>query len=387
MYISNCRFAYKQLSPPTPRNKPAISESVWVSVACGDLTLAAASIYRAPYTDGRLFCQQLEHEISAYRNTHDHLLILGDLNAKNSTWYSFDETDSLGNQLQCMLDTYNLSQFTNFPTFIYRGHPKSCLDLVVSSMESHELIVGSTAPLGGADHLIVHGEIAIPVQTHSSPCPSCPRWNWSEQSIQALRETLANSSLTLTPTTSRVSPAVDIQRLWAHWRTTVVNVSKLTCQAPPARPRNSQGTTGPPRPWMTKELKLQIKLKHSLFRRYTKSRSQTTWEEFTQQRNKVTSLLRAAKSSFVTTSEQSVHKPRLHKLISCIKKPPPRPVPGLVTNDQLITSPRRKAMTLNNFFVEQSRRSVEDAGDVPPLPILLPPLHLLSPHCPQQLKR
>ena len=85
------------------------------------------------------------------------------------------------------------------------------------------------------------------------------------------------------------------------------------------------------------------------------------------QRNKVTALLRQAKSNFITAQNQDLSKPRLQKLIGCLRRSPSRAVPDLTTHGQTLPDPTRKATALNEFFVEQSRRSVQGSGIVPSL--------------------
>ena len=75
--------------------------------------------------------QQQQHDT---KKQCDYLLILGDLNAKNSTWLSTDKTDALGENIHVLLEILGLKQYISFPTYLHRQLPKSCLDLVISNI-------------------------------------------------------------------------------------------------------------------------------------------------------------------------------------------------------------------------------------------------------------
>ena len=136
-------------------------ESVWLTAKLSTCNLAIGGIYRAPRTEEREFCRHLEMNIRESLATSDHVLLLGDFNAKHSQWHSDDETDTLGERLHCLFAAYNLHQATDFPTYLHQGHLKSCLDLVVSSLEPCEVTVQSSAPLGNADHVVLFGRLTL----------------------------------------------------------------------------------------------------------------------------------------------------------------------------------------------------------------------------------
>ena len=63
----------------------------------------------------------------------DHLTILaGDFNSRNSIWYNEDLTDEAGESLHQLFCALNLEQRNHFPTNIYAGQLRSCLDLVAT---------------------------------------------------------------------------------------------------------------------------------------------------------------------------------------------------------------------------------------------------------------
>ena len=349
------------------RSDPAVCESIWLSVKLPSITLAVASIYKPPRTDDGLFCRLLERNISEARSSADHILLLGDFNAKHNSWYTNDQTDALGERLQCLFASYNLHQSVSFPTCLHQGYLKSCLDLVISSLDPHKVSVRNTAPLGGGDHVVLDGRISLlsdPI-TCSIPEPNQIRWNWSEDSIASLRKGLSNcqfAASNIPPDCT--APQEEVTRLWNDWRSNVIRISQQCCQSyrPPSR---SQPRHGPSRPWVTQPLISQIKRKHFLFRQYLQCRTEAKWQAFTEQRNKVTSLLRRAKSDFVTSSSGDFHKHRLHTVLRHLRKTQASAIPDLMSAGDRLTTAEAKAEALNQFFIQQSQQSVSDEDNVP----------------------
>ena len=99
-------------------------------------------------------------------------------------------------------------------------------------------------------------------------------------------------------------------------------------------PRKTIRTNTRHQPWMTGNIIAVIKLKHQLFKAYHRLKSSDNWLKYKQQRNKVCSLVRNAKSLFMInleitadgmakTNDQKTHQsvtnvPRLHKLLKCL---------------------------------------------------------------------
>ena len=78
------------------------AESVWMKITMGNYNVIVSSIYRPPRSDPNKFCEEIEQIIVDTKKQCDYLLILGDLNAKNSTWLSTDKTDALGENIHAV---------------------------------------------------------------------------------------------------------------------------------------------------------------------------------------------------------------------------------------------------------------------------------------------
>ena len=138
------------------------------------------------------------------------------------------------------------------------------------------------------------------------------------------------------------------------------------------------------RPWMNPTLQQEVRKKHRLFRDYKKSPSSHAWSKFKEQRNKVTSMVRKAKSDFVLalgpddhqstgpnnsiperTAYHPLNLPRLHQFLGVFFKCNNSAVPSLLEQSgRIVEDDHEKAELLNSFFVRQSSLSAS-AGDPP----------------------
>ena len=155
------------------------------------------------------------------------------------------------------------------------------------------------------------------------------------------RLTLTSSEAHVTSSTNwaEVLEAEDVSRAWETWKDKILDIAQRHI---PKRivPYHSSGQ----RPWMTAAIRHEIQAKHRLFREYKRSRLPAAWLAFKQQRNKVNSRIRKAKSDFVLApaleeqtensgtglSDNSQKLPRLHQLLAVFKKSKSSFIPTLV---------------------------------------------------------
>lgn len=375
LYI-NDTLIHKQL----PGITMSTFESLWVEVNVGTPSpLIVGCSYRPPRSEPRLFCQELERSLNTARQASTNVLLLGDLNAKHQSWLSTDITDTAGDYLHTLLDSYGLSQLCNFSTCITRGTPKSCLDLVITNLNSDSVSLTEAPPLGNSDHISILGCISSlnSLQSAQSTPPTSRawRWCWAPERLHNLKHHLANISLLPLNCSDWSCDA-----LWNYWRSSLLKAAHLYCtslQTPTVvdRPRSHVSL----KPWITSDLLSEIRFKHKCFRTYLHTRSTQDWEAFVAQRNKTSSLLRGAKSAFVCQAasssnpidDMSTHRPNLYKLMSCLKKQPKSDLPDLVCNSQVLDTPASKATAFNEFFVSENQKSVGSSDE--PVPAIKVP--------------
>ena len=336
------------------------AESVWIAADSSRGKIAVASIYRPPRADVHEFSEELEICIKAVRKNYDNILLLGDFNTTHSSWLPTDKTDSMGESLHCLLSILNLQQHTNFSTHIHRQLPSACLDLVISNISSEDLSVASLPPLGASDHIVISGDIKYKTkQLNYVSKPNRTSWKWSQDAVGRLRQALLTTNLV-----PEVPHNRSVNAFWSHWKHKVISLAEQHCKTPPRLP-NTEQRQSPSRPWITKDLLTGIKLKHKLYRTYLHDRSAHNWESFTSQRNKVTTMLRRAKSTFALSQSHpdNFSHSNLHKVVKCLKTKTCTPIPDLINQSQNAKTPLSKATMLNNFFIQQSQQSVSNCNN------------------------
>ena len=253
------------------------------------------TINRPPSTDPRTFCHQLEYCLRPLTARSQPLLILGDFNAKHTSWLQSDYTDTAGDCAYYLLQTYNLHQIVQQPTHIHQNILKSCLDIAITNLPTEEaLVLTGPPPLGKSDHLSIHGTITTHTTAKAMPTcqPPCWKRSWDNNRVQNLKEHLSRTQLL--PDNPDIHTCGE---LWQHWRTKVRHSAHLLCTSV-IPPQQTTPNTGPDfnRPWMTKDVLAQIKHKHCLFRQYTKTKSQADWKAFTTQRDRTCTIIRNEKN-------------------------------------------------------------------------------------------
>ena len=215
-------------------------------------------------------------------------------------------------------------------------------------------------PLGASDHIVISGDIKYKTkQLNYVSKPNRTSWKWSQDAVGRLRQALLTTNLL-----PEVPHNRSVNGFWSHWKHKVISLAEQHCKTPPRLP-NTQQRQSPSRPWITKDLLTGIKLKHKLYRTYLHDRSAHNWESFTSQRNKVTTMLRRAKSTFVLSQSHpdNFSHSNLHKVVKCLKTKTCTPIPDLINQSQNAKTPLSKATMLNNFFIQQSQQSVSNCNN------------------------
>ena len=345
------------------------NEDLWIEVAYrgSSRPLFICSTYRPPnlsLAQSNVFFTNFEQSLRKFSKNRKacYRIILGDFNAKNREWYG-DVTDNCGENLLHLSNVYNLPQLVDFPTHIYSGQLNSALDLVLSDVPGMQ--ASALPPLGSSDHVTIQGSWPIPRQVPKSQQrnKSEPQifWSWEKADISSLRDAIEKEDW------SDIHLCQDVNKAWIRWK------AKIMCLATRfiphhTKPKNQQGIFQS-RPWVTDEIKHQVKEKHRLFRRFKASRLDDDWEKFKKQRNRVSAVLRSAKSAFVSGLPQNNsdrNQPRLYELLRCLLKSRNSVVPDLVSASKIVAkTDQEKANLLNQFFVSQSQKAAGDDGPLP----------------------
>ena len=206
---------------------------------------------------------------------------------------------------------------------------------------------------------------AVPPPTHNTT-----HWKWSNPSISSLKAEIERTQLLPEGDTLNTT---NIDNLWHSWKDKVLTCARKHC----AVPHSPRHTSHPAKPWLNPELTNAIREKHRLYRAYLRTRTPCNWTAYTTQRNKVTHLLRIAKSTYVSNGTGTSHStPNLHKLMRGLQSSQRPTLPDMLSQGQTLSTPAEKATALNAFFISQSQQSVTGCHEE------LPSIHSPTPNTP-----
>lgn len=365
VYVQSAAFnSYQRLHDL----ESADCEGIWLQLSPRHgQPFIVCSLYRPPGHLSQHFALTLERSLAKAKKTGHPVLMAGDLNARSSDWFDGDMSDDAGEQLQQLFRTYDLTQIVSFPTNIYGGRLKSCIDVVATDLVNTQ--VSSLPPVGASDHVLITG--TLPLNTCPPAHQTCRLvWCWTKADLIKLRAAVENADW---PEFSAADvDNIDMDCAWREWKTTLLSLAKEHIP----RKRSSRFE---PRPWVNGEFITNVRRKHQLFRRFQRSRQPVHWQEYCRQRNYVRLLGRKAKSRFVLELDDAAEDgrtthanlPRLYQLLRCLLKVKTGFIPDLLSpTGTTVSSDAGKADVLNQFFIATARESA-GGGRLPP--IALPP--------------
>ena len=172
----------------------------------GNWSLTLRSTYRPPNSNAMEFTSNLEESIQKL-STNEQLLIAGDFNAHHVDWLESDDTDTCGELLSELFNTYSLDQIVHFPTNLHLGKLKGCIDLIATNISQINLT--SSSPLGKSDHVVLIGTISNLVPSMK---PSRYIWCWNKANVHGLQEAISKESW------CDILDCEDVDIAWTRWR-------------------------------------------------------------------------------------------------------------------------------------------------------------------------
>ena len=107
-------------------------------------------------------------------------------------WHTQDTTNVIGEDVQTLVSVDGMEQHVNFPTHEYSGQLKSCLDLVISNINSDHIHAQAEPPLGKSDHVVIRGSITLDATRENFKRAQNVRkksvWCWKEVDLGKLKD-------------------------------------------------------------------------------------------------------------------------------------------------------------------------------------------------------
>lgn len=356
-------------------------EDIWIEAKVDKKKVVIGTVYRPPTSapqDLEDFISALEESIQKALASSPLIIIMGDFNAKSGQWLADGPTDTAGAMLFNLLESFGLKQIVRDVTRPPGGQglpspsgQGSLLDLIITSQPDLFEHPAIHAPLGSSDHFSIHCLMKLKRCEEKQ----APRRLWNIRKANTV-DLLAD--LLDQPWPTRNSPD-SLDHQWSQWVT--IFSTCLTRHVPSKTIKNVQ----PKPPWLSDTLLAECKLKKRLFS-LTKTHPTTeNLQNFREQRNRVTALIRRAKKEFSSSMETQLRSPSNNKTTNFWsfirrlrnKSGQTTEIPHLLrTGCHPASSDKEKADTLNQFFLS---KSITPEPDAPIAKICPPPLPSL-PH-------
>ena len=324
-------------------------ETIWIEIKLGNLNILLCALYRPPNSCD-LFWNYLEYAIDkAYETTHN-LVITGDINvnllANRSRHPLYD-----------IINQFNLVNTIKEPTRI--GHTSNTLlDPIFISQSltfSNSFVIDIDRQI--SDHNACVSYIYVTLNLNA--CYKRDVWLYKKGDYAKFNNLIADFDWeSVFSNCHSIDEACDI------FTAEYISMAKTCIPTRTVTIRPSD------KPWMTSELRKEIKLRDKLHNKYKKNKCSTNSEIFKRQRNKVNNMKKYARLSFYENINGVIDKlytgdPKSYwKFINRITKQSGTTsvVPPLLDNirNTVVSDDQGKANLLNEYFCSISK--VDDSG-------------------------
>ena len=211
-------------------------------------------LYRSPSQTSEqflLFLQKFENLLQIIQNESPYLQIcLGDLNARNETWWSDDTTNKCGIEINNVTSSFNLNQIINEPTHILKNS-LSCIDLIFSSQPNLVLRRGVLPSLHeNCHHQIIHASFNLRV--HYPPPYERVLWDYKKANLELIQRSIKEFDWHKSLTNLHPDDQVEVLN------NTLLNIMKNFI------PNKKSTFNDKDIPWITEEIKKVTKAKNKI---------------------------------------------------------------------------------------------------------------------------
>ena len=339
---------------PRPDLSTEHNESVWIEIKYKqNEKIMIGAYYRPPNqtaADRDSFLVKLEQSVSTVLEENPKsVVIVGDFNDRCVKWDDTHSSSELGTKLYDLVADNGLTQIVNSPTHLDNtGRPQHLLDLILT--DSPELIHNCQilAPIDKCHHCPTICELAI----------SLPRdkpykrtvWDFSNFDIIGLYEALSAA-----PWGVAYQVYNDIDDIEHYWSSLFLDTLK---QFIPTRTITVKPHS---KPWITKSLRLLIKKKNNLWRRYKRTERPEHLDTYRRVRNQTVRETTKARNhyfnSLIPTLENPNGDPKKWWCLtkSLLNNKTQTAIPPLFEGNSVVADSSHKAAIFNRFFAQNSK--------------------------------
>ena len=262
-------------------------------------------------------------------------VLIGDFNIN-----FLDPSHPLFSTLCNILSSFGLTQVVKEHTHIHRNRHHSLIDLVLMSNPSTLTSCLPTPPLSNSDHLGIVVTVELRIASKPARLPRRTIWRYSHADWGKARELIENFDWD-----TLLSEDIDLS--WTKWHANFMDIMEECIPQKSLPPRRNL-------PWMRKDIKNAMRKRDALFKESGYS------AKFRSARNRVTNMLRRAKTDYFKNLNPRDAKQFWNKQQATI--------PTLQQGELVANSDLDKAETLNSYFSSCFNKSHPPLTALPPDP-------------------
>ncbi len=335
-------------------------ECVWLKITSGHNSFILGSFYvtESTATQANDFIEYLDSVldlINQLQLSNLPLFLIGDFNAKSSTWFNLQMNNALGIRLQGFVERNHMKQLINEPTRVV-GNAISLLDLVITNCENLVDSCGVSAPICNSDHGLIWTTINF----------TTPKSNFVKSFFDLKGTDLDNLKHVLRSFNwDSMYESPDHSQNIKHWLHNFYELIKTNTKLISCKIRSND------KPWFRNRLRHLISKRHRLYKKAKRSGSSDDWSRYHGVSKECLNAIAEAKESYFKSLFQSLSdfstssKKWWHVTKKLIGSNNSSTIPPLVDNNGDVSADTKdKCMLLNEYFASQCKVD-DDNTDVP----------------------
>lgn len=291
---------FKHLKIHTFNIDTPMIDNIFLSLCFTGCTITVGCIYRPHASDSDV--PLLQH-MSELCEQHDNLVIAGDFNLPQLKWplRSLTGGQSFHAAFAEMITNSNYTQLVSEPTRFREGQQPSMLDLMLVNDEDLVSLLEYIPPIGKSDHVCLLSHLQF--YSKSVYTTSTARVIDYDHLSSAIQEKQWNIIF------EEIGP--DVDQMWQAFEDGIASMitehstfrTSKVCLA---------------KPWITYDIRLLIRRKHSLWQRYRRSGSESDFGAHRTFSNQVSARIRTARINYIDNLAASGDKKKFFKYVRSV---------------------------------------------------------------------
>ena len=285
-------------------------------------------------------------------------MLIGDFNARSSSWWSEDITTRVGRELEALTSTSEYSQLIDKPTHFFNGG-SSCIDLIFCNKPEFVLEYGIDHSLFQTCH---HNIIFAKISAKFALPPDYERevWDYKKANIDGIQKSISLFNWERAFNNLSVNEKVDMLNS---------NLLNIFCNYIPDKTVKCSYKDPP---WITKLIKSKLKHKSKLTTKYyEKGHDPIVFDKLMNVSRECTEFILNSKMNYIKNKsnipndkkvDPKVYWTVLNYFLNNIKVPS---IPPIFSNGKTITNIVDKANLFDDFFASQCT-PLDNTSTLPP---------------------